>query len=143
VEAEDLADEIELLEAQLEGKKAELQEAAVRLEQARKDLARMAALGQAVTKRELSRAEAEVQVRQARLAVKRAQVREVEIKLKQAQRRLAKLPRRPADDKGKDSRPADTDRLRAVEKKLNELLKEVEALRGTAERNKKGGPSKR
>jgi len=115
----------------------------VRLQQARNDLARMAALGQAVTKRELSQAEAEVKVRQARLDVKRAQLREVEIKLKQARRRLAKFPQRPADDKGKEARPADPDRLRAVEKKLNDLLKEVQALRGAAEQREKGGPSKR
>jgi beta-lactamase regulating signal transducer with metallopeptidase domain len=94
---EALTDEIELLEAQMDAKKAELEEEEIRVDVARRNLTRLSNLGKAVSEGEISKARAEVQIHQARLAGKRAQLREVEIRLKQARRRLVRLQKRPED----------------------------------------------
>jgi beta-lactamase regulating signal transducer with metallopeptidase domain len=136
-----LKDDIELLEVQLEAKMAELQEAEVLLKQASEDLTRANNLkgNRAITQEELSKARAEVGVRQARLARKKAQLREVQVRLNQARRRLAELQKRSGEKstRGPDT-PRDPDSVRSavgrdklaeLEKKLDALLKEMEALR--------------
>jgi beta-lactamase regulating signal transducer with metallopeptidase domain len=168
-------DEVELLQAQLDGKKADVQEAQALLQQGRRQLARQEALAKrgAGATEELEQARDQVTVLEARLRGKEAQAREAELRLKHAQRRgnrprpaapsatpatssydrpapkptaapgdpspaapgapagrtdagLAPPPvRKPPGLAGGDAER----RLRDLEKKLDALLREVEALR--------------
>jgi beta-lactamase regulating signal transducer with metallopeptidase domain len=97
-------DEVELLEAQLAGKRAEVEEAAARLKRAAGDLKRLQRLGKAASAEEVEAAESQVEIRQAQLSGKRAQLREAELRLKQAQRRLSRLEKAKAKERS-DSQP--------------------------------------
>lgn len=99
-ELEAARDEVELLEAQLEGKRAEVQEAMARLKQAKVVQERVGRLvaRKAVSEEEAAKAALDVEVFTARLQGKQAQVREAELRLKQARRRLVRL-----QDKSKPS----------------------------------------
>jgi beta-lactamase regulating signal transducer with metallopeptidase domain len=90
-------DEVELLAAELDAKKAEYQEAQARLRHAQLALGRLAKLARAkaVSEEEMGQARADVEVREARLAGKKAEYRAAEIRLAQGRRRLAKLQRQP------------------------------------------------
>jgi beta-lactamase regulating signal transducer with metallopeptidase domain len=89
----DLRDEIELLEAQLDVKKAEVQAAVAELGQARERLDHLKTLvakGYASTGMVTS-AQAEVNKLESQVLVKRAELKEPEVRLKQAKRRLEQL----------------------------------------------------
>jgi hypothetical protein len=87
-------EELELLQVQLDAKKAEVQEATARLVQGKVELDRLTRLQpqNLVSSGELARARSEVEVLTARLVGKEAQLREAEIRLRYAQRRLAPAP---------------------------------------------------
>jgi beta-lactamase regulating signal transducer with metallopeptidase domain len=86
-------DEVELAKAQLDSKRAELQEVRVRLKQAKREVEYQLELKNKnlVSHREVDRSRAEVEALEARLGGKEAQYREIEVRLRQAQRRLAGL----------------------------------------------------
>ena len=86
-------DDIELLEAQLEIKRAQVRAARTALESAlqqRKQLANLAASG-TLPRETLDRAVREAAALEAQLLIKEAEVREPEVRLRQARRRLAAL----------------------------------------------------
>jgi beta-lactamase regulating signal transducer with metallopeptidase domain len=98
-QVQDLQDEIELLEARLDVKRAELvaaekalQGAVARLDRIKK----LSATG-AISMEELTRAQGEVDTLEAQLLVNKAEMKEPEVRLKQARRRLEQLQGRGAD----------------------------------------------
>jgi beta-lactamase regulating signal transducer with metallopeptidase domain len=126
--SDEAREELELLQAQLDGKRAELQEAKARLTPAKLEIERLNRLkgNGVVSDTELARARSELDVLKAGVAAKEAQVREAEIRLRQARRRLD-LSVPPAV--AVPARPAATGRLKELEKKLDDLRKEMEELR--------------
>jgi hypothetical protein len=88
--ADDIRDEIAVLESQVEGKQAEVQEAKARLAQNKLELDRLnrLKLKGVVAEEELARARSEQDILTARLVGKEAQLREAEIRVRQARRRL-------------------------------------------------------
>jgi beta-lactamase regulating signal transducer with metallopeptidase domain len=90
---EEAKDTVELLQVQLEGKKAELLEARALLQQARQQLQRGERLKErgTIAEEEFEQRRTDVAVREARLHVKEAQIREGEIRLRQANRWLSRL----------------------------------------------------
>jgi NACalpha-BTF3-like transcription factor len=156
-EIEDLRDLVELLQIQLEAKRAEYQEAEVTLKQAAQSRSRIAGLNKAaaVSAEEVQNAENQVQIQEARLVVKRATVREAEVRLAQARRRLERVA--PPDSRSPGQRPQPTakgrgpdpragsekpavaspdanaayeKRLADLDAKIQALLEETRALRG-------------
>jgi beta-lactamase regulating signal transducer with metallopeptidase domain len=127
--SDDAHEELELLQAQLDGKRAELQEASARVAQAMLEVERLNRLNSkgAVDDSEVERAQSEVDVMMARVAGKQAQVREAEIRLRHARRRLdVPANARPAAE---PLPAADNSRLKDLEKKLDDLRKELKQLR--------------
>jgi hypothetical protein len=172
-------DEVGILEAQLEVKRAEEAEVRTRIGIARRRLERINALAanKAVSSEEVENAKDEVVLLEAQLAPKRAYIAEAELRLKQAHRRLESMSRlpeksatwarplapstqtavrggvpsttvRPANvtggtspaaisavrsaesaDAGATASSDHEQRLRELEKKMDDLLKEVKALR--------------
>jgi beta-lactamase regulating signal transducer with metallopeptidase domain len=92
--ADEAREELELLQVQLEGKRAELQEAKARLAQGKIEVDRLQRLQPKglTSETELARARSELDVLTARLVGKEVQVREAEIRLRYAQGRLASPP---------------------------------------------------
>jgi beta-lactamase regulating signal transducer with metallopeptidase domain len=163
-------DEVELLRAQLDTKRAELLEARALLGQAQHSFDRLQQLHKqgAVSVEEMDKVRTDLAVRQARVAGKEAQLRESQLRLSQAERRLGS-PRRAvqrtsaASDLAPNPRPttaeaapavepatrpqtttrsvpgralnttptkpASEDRLRQLERQLESLQREVDALR--------------
>jgi hypothetical protein len=90
---EEAKDEVELLHAQLDVKRAELAEGEARVKQAAQRWERiksMAAKG-VISEGELANMQGDVELAKAQLEPKRAQLREAEIRLSHAKRRLARL----------------------------------------------------
>jgi beta-lactamase regulating signal transducer with metallopeptidase domain len=87
-------DEVELLQAQLGAKRAEIPEVAAQLKQAQRRLTRLEEQGKRgiASVDDVEQAQTEVAVLEARLRGKEALVREAEVRLKQATRRLTRLP---------------------------------------------------
>jgi hypothetical protein len=106
-DVEDAKDEVELLEVQLQAKKAEYQEAQALVEQARRQLERHEKLADKgfVSQGDRDQLRTELTVRESRLQAKAAQIREAEVRLRQARRRLARLQSVPAPT-GVDEKPA-------------------------------------
>jgi hypothetical protein len=86
-------DEVELLEAQLDVRRAELGEVEARVKQVKRRLAQVEAVAVAgtISERELQKARDEAELLPAQLGPKQAQVREAETRLRQARRRLEGL----------------------------------------------------
>jgi beta-lactamase regulating signal transducer with metallopeptidase domain len=95
-------DEVEVLEAQLEIKRAEIKEIEVQREGAERALSIINTLYQqkSMSTVEALKARTDVEILRTRLATKRAEYREVELRLKQARRRLASLQPREAPAPG-------------------------------------------
>jgi RNA polymerase sigma factor (sigma-70 family) len=136
---EDAREEVELLEAQLEVKRAQVAAAKVVLDAAGLRLARLNQLHRsaAASAEEVTKATFDQQAAKAQLAVREAEVREPAVRLKHARRRLKAL-----EDA---ARPAPTPRalkgqLRELEKKLDALRKEVGALRKELRKDKGDEP---
>lgn len=109
--AEDLQnarDEVELLEVQLQGKQAELQEMETRIKIAERHRAQMKQLHDkgAVTSELLAKAQDDADLAKAQLQAKLVQVKEAQVRLNQAKRRLARL-HSPAPE-GRGAAPART-----------------------------------
>jgi hypothetical protein len=83
-------DEVELLEAQLKGKQAQVHEVEVKLALARQNALQMEQLGKngSIPQSEVLKARSESQILQAQLDAKRAELAEAELRLAQAKRRL-------------------------------------------------------
>jgi beta-lactamase regulating signal transducer with metallopeptidase domain len=154
-EGQDAGDAIELAKAQLDLKVAELAEAKALLDKAKRQVDRLERLRpqKLVSEEEVEGARTDLTVQQARVQAKEAQVREAQVRLKQAERRpgLGRPPARnvpaegdpvpavrsPLDNNAftpapreKPAAPPDVEqRLRELEKKVDGLLKEMEALR--------------
>jgi hypothetical protein len=154
-EGQDANDAVELAKAQLDVKVAELAEAKVLLDKAKRQAERYERLNsqKAIGQDELEAARTDVAVQQARVQAKEAQVREAQVRLKQAERRpgsgrpsgrnvpaegepVATVQPRPDNNaftpspREKPAAAGDVEqRLRDLEKKVDGLLKEMEALR--------------
>jgi hypothetical protein len=145
-QVQDLKDEIELLEAKLDVKRAELVAAEKALQGAVSRLDRIKKLTAtgAISTETLTQAQGEVDALEAQLLVNKAELREPELRLKQARRRLENLQGRaeeaPAAPRREDAKRADAQkRLQELEKKLDELLKEMDALKKELGPQKPGG----
>jgi hypothetical protein len=106
-------DAVELLKAQLDARKAEVEEAQALLQQARRQLARNEELSKrgAVGADVLDEARTQVAVEEARLHAREAQVREAAVRLKQAERPGPGPQPAPRPVPGTRTQPAHTDRL--------------------------------
>jgi beta-lactamase regulating signal transducer with metallopeptidase domain len=92
-DVEEAKDLVELVQAQLESKKAELLEARALVEQSNRQLGRLNKLRErgTVAEEEVEQARTELDVREARLQAKSAQVKEAEVRLRQANRWLSRV----------------------------------------------------
>jgi hypothetical protein len=122
---EQARDEVELLEAQLAVKKAQLKAAAIGRQAARNRLRMNEAGGAAVPLWERAKSEEELAAAEAQLEIKSAEVKEPEVRLDQARRRLARLE--------KSAAPQPDGRHQHLEQRQQELEKKLEALRREAE----------
>jgi beta-lactamase regulating signal transducer with metallopeptidase domain len=97
---DDLRDMTEIMMAQLEAKRAQMQRAQARRQAVMATLSRLNKLREsgAVAVEELQKAEGEAGVAEAEVAEKQAELREAEIRLEQVRRRLERLRERRADD---------------------------------------------
>jgi beta-lactamase regulating signal transducer with metallopeptidase domain len=132
-ELEKARDEVELLEVQLEVKRAQLEAAKLTLSHAADYLARITPLRQkgagVISEKDFEEARKAVDTAKVQVVIREAELKEPEVRLKQAKRRLAAMER---DAKGGETPPpaaADEARFRELEKKLDALIKEVEKLR--------------
>jgi RNA polymerase sigma factor (sigma-70 family) len=122
--AQDLQDEIELLEARLEVKRAELEAAKLTSDRAKADVDRADKLmaNKAIAREEYDSLRSALVAAEAQVRIKQAEIVEPTVRLKQARRRLEAL-----------SKPAvpmkESDRVDELEKKLDRLQKDLEALK--------------
>ncbi len=107
-EIENVRDEVELLEIQLQGKRAELKEVETRLQLAARQRDQMQKLYDKGTVAEgvMAKARDDVDLAKAQVESKAVQVKEAEVRLNQAKRRLARF-QAPSPD-GRDAAPAPT-----------------------------------
>jgi beta-lactamase regulating signal transducer with metallopeptidase domain len=142
---EEARDEVELLEANLEVKRALVGAAEGSLAQAHKQGERIEQLRKsgAISEAEYQAAVQKVQEAETQLRIKRAELREPEVRLMQAKRRLARLEQTSREQRGAaaekekpksagdgdNARLGETDRLRRLETQLDALKRELEALR--------------
>jgi hypothetical protein len=124
-------DEVELLQAQLETKRAQLKATHLSLESAR-----VTRPGDSVA--EINKNQKEVADLTGQAEVRAAEVKEAEVRLAQAKRRLAALsPAEPAPD---THRRQWEQRASELEKRLEALRKEMEALRGEMKKQSPNRP---
>jgi beta-lactamase regulating signal transducer with metallopeptidase domain len=158
---EQARDEVELMEANLEVKRALIEAAQQAVNQAHLQLQRNEQLRKqgAISEGEYQVAVQKVQDTETQLRIKRAELREPEVRLMQAKRRLARLEQLAKEQRGTDSsttksksssgdslrRPnpvpatgEEADRLRRLERQLEAMQKELDALR--RELRPKGSP---
>lgn len=129
-EIEKLQDEIELLRVEIQLNEIHLQAASKALTASRSHLARVKQMGIAVTPAELDSAQVKVDNQEFEVRIKEAELKKSLVRLKQAERRLAKLqPPTPAKPPAK-KQPTQEQRLKELEKKLNEVLEDMKALQG-------------
>jgi RNA polymerase sigma factor (sigma-70 family) len=125
--AQQVQDEIELLEAQLEAKQAELRAAHAMVEAAKLEAARVSDLVKKglSSQGELGRMQQDMAAREAQVLLKRAEMKEPEIRLKQARRRLAAL-------QGSRDQPGRGDlgqRVRELEEKVMAMDRDLARLK--------------
>jgi RNA polymerase sigma factor (sigma-70 family) len=130
-----LRDEVEVLEAQLDVKRAQLKAAQLTYVAAKERLNDLEAIAKTSfadrsaamkAQMEVSQARSAVAVAQAEVTIREAECREPTVRLAQARRRLAAMgPAAPAGV----GRPQMRERLRGLEQKLEALRKDVEAIR--------------
>jgi RNA polymerase sigma factor (sigma-70 family) len=122
-------DEVELMLAQLQVKKAELQGAMIDLRAAERSHTRVQALAKsaAVSSEEVGASEDKVARAKAAVDVKEAELREQEVRLQQAMRRVDQL--QPAKEAPKAAPPAiDPKQIQEIRQELERLMRKVEAL---------------
>jgi RNA polymerase sigma factor (sigma-70 family) len=127
---ENARDEVELQEAQLQVKHAQLMAAKSALDagKARYDQMMKLAQSKAISTVEIAEAQAAYAGMEGQYRVRTAELVEQEVRLKQAQRRLAKL-QRPANQTGVPLNDERLLRLLDLEKKVDSIRQELEALR--------------
>jgi hypothetical protein len=120
---------VELLQAQVRVKRAELNAVRVSVDVAAKRRGRVKALAatNAVGAGEMEEAEAEVARQHARLDIREAELQEAQIRLRQAERRLAGLQKSSKPDDAKKP-SSQEERLLQLEGDLKKLLDQVRAL---------------
>jgi beta-lactamase regulating signal transducer with metallopeptidase domain len=133
-EIEKLQDEIELLKVQVRLKEAHLRVARRQYEAAGRRHALMLEQNKrvpvSVTRDEMREAQLVAENAGDQVQIREAELQEPLVRLKQAERRLAKLqPPTPAKPPVK-KQPTQEQRLKELEKKLNEVLEEMKALQG-------------
>ena len=140
-EIEKLQDEIELLKVQVRLKEAHLRVARRQHEAAGRRHASM--LGQnkrmpgSVPGDDMREAQLVAENAGDQVQIREAELQEPLVRLKQAERRLAKLlPPTPPKPPAK-KQPTQEQRLKELEKKLNEVLEEMKALQGEMDRKKR------
>ncbi len=122
-------DEAEILSAQLQVKKAELQGAMIDMRAAERSTARVKALAKsaAVSSEEVGAAEDKYARAEAAVRVKEAELHEQEIRLQQANRRLERL--QPAKEAAKPApKAADAQQLQEIRQELERLMRKIESL---------------
>jgi beta-lactamase regulating signal transducer with metallopeptidase domain len=130
-----LHDDLAVLGAQLKAKEAAVQEAEARLQHAQKKLARMTNLfeNKAVTKEILDEAIADVKINEAQLKARQADLEEAKLRHEAAKRQPviagARAVTVPVPAPPGAPLPENDRRLGELEKKLAELLREVQGLR--------------
>ena len=102
-----LKDEIELLEAQMQVKRAKVKATKMALDAAMQRFQRVAQLHNrgAVSAEVIEQTQAETEAAKAQLLVAEAEVLEPEVRLKQAKRRLAALEKRPSEKASEQNKP--------------------------------------
>jgi RNA polymerase sigma factor (sigma-70 family) len=132
-EKQDARDTVEIMQAQLQVKKAELQGAMVYLQAAQRNITRVNALAKtrAISNEEVQAAEDKLARQKAAVQVKEAELLEQEVRLRQATRRLDQLgagtqtQRTPAP-------AAYRQQLQEIRKILKELERKIDSLEKTA-----------
>jgi RNA polymerase sigma factor (sigma-70 family) len=122
-------DAVDILQVQVQAKKAELQAAMIDLKAAQRHLSRLKALGKAnaVASEEVSDAEDKVARCETVVQVKEAELHEQQLRLDQASRRLERA--RPAREATKPApRATDQQQLQELRKELEQLMRKVESL---------------
>jgi RNA polymerase sigma factor (sigma-70 family) len=143
---DDAQDEVDLMTARLDMKRAELKAAMVTAQRAAELAARMKDAKNAVDEAELRRVQGAADDAMTQMQIKQAELREPEIRLRQARRRLDALRAAaapPADKTPKDAAPKPSDAQDAVElaeaqvaiqrARLNEAKTEADAAIKTAD----------
>jgi hypothetical protein len=128
-------EEVELLKAQLETKRAEVRRAEAQVDVAKAVVARHARLIKRnpdyVSKEEQIKAESEVAVASAERDIKQTEVQEVELRIRQAMSRLSH-PDGPTNAGGPSASPASSaaleQKLREMDRKLDRLIEAVNGL---------------
>jgi RNA polymerase sigma factor (sigma-70 family) len=125
---QDAKDAVEILAAQLQTKKAEVQAALVDVRAAERNVARIHALGgaNAISRDEVDAAKDNLDRRKAVVAVKEAELKEQEVRLTQALRRLDHLQGTKAPQRA--AAPADRQQLEEIRRDLERLQRKIEAL---------------
>jgi beta-lactamase regulating signal transducer with metallopeptidase domain len=120
---------VELLQAQVRVKRAELVAVRVSVDVAAKRRSRIKALAatKAVSADEVDEAEAEVARQHAQLDIREAELQEAQIRLRQAERRLAGL-QKASRPEAVEKPSSHEERLLQLEKDLKKLLDQVRAL---------------
>lgn len=115
-EIENARDEVELLDVQLQGKRAELKEVETRLQTAARQRDHLQQLYQkgTVSEGEMAKARDGFDLAKAQVESKMVQVKEAEVRLNQAKRRLARLQPPPSERRGATSVPAPAQPSRQV-----------------------------
>jgi hypothetical protein len=131
-------EEVELLEAQLSVKQAQVTAAKLAVEAATPPMRRAEEMFKrgAINVEDFEKSKLEVRTREMELLIRQAEVREPEIRLKQARRRLAALDGSAAE--APQSGAGDARRLTDMEKKIDELRRQVELIRKEM-RNERSG----
>jgi RNA polymerase sigma factor (sigma-70 family) len=126
---QDARDAVELIQAQVHVKKAELQGAMVDAQSAQRNVARVNALAKsrAISNEEVQAAEDKLAEKKVAVRVKEAEVHEQEVRLRQATRRLEQLRT------GKEMQPphapaAESQQIQEIRKMLRELERKLDSL---------------
>jgi multidrug resistance efflux pump len=118
-------EELMILQLRIEAERARVMEAEARLHQAVGSLARLDRLSKvgagAVSEEEVGQVRGEVEIRKAQLQVQQIALKEAEVRLQQAKR---------SQSEGGATPPTLDRRLAEMDRKLDQILKELEGLKG-------------
>jgi beta-lactamase regulating signal transducer with metallopeptidase domain len=125
---EELRDEVELLEAGMRVKRAQVQAAQIVLKGAEERFALIERLdkGGTISQQEVAKAREDVSVRRADVLIKEAELREAEVRLKQAQRRLKALEEPPARQSREPGASAREEAERKTAEEIGRVKRDLE-----------------
>jgi RNA polymerase sigma factor (sigma-70 family) len=128
----DLRDELELLQAQVAVKKAHLEAAMLEMKYAKARLARLSRLGAAaaVDQGTLETARSAADAAESQVRIREAELKAAVLRVSQVERKLKRRPEAVKEAPADRQNARVEERLRLLEKKLSDLLKEVQSLRG-------------